>query len=154
MQCTVYSGVKAKAVICLLAGLVLCGCASTVESRRKEKPAAYAELAPEFRPLVDAGRIKVGMPMDAVYIAWGKPSQTVHSESSSGETVTWLYNGTYLQEYRYWSYQPFFYGGYRPYSYAAPYLDYDYVPYNYVRAEVVFQDGVVKQWRTLPQAPY
>src|SRR5687768_1646095 len=146
---------KAKAVmLCLLASLLLCSCASTAESRRKEKLSAYSSLDSEFQTLVDQGRIKVGMPMDAVYIAWGKPSQTIHSESSSGQTVTWLYHGTYLQEYRYWSYRPWSYHGYYPYYYSAPYLDFDYIPHHYVRAEVMFEDGLVKQWRTLPQGRY
>jgi hypothetical protein len=137
---------------CLLTGLLLCGCASTVESRKKENPAAYAGLTDDFRGLVDQGRIKVGMPMDAVYLAWGKPSQVVHGESSAGELLTWLYYGTYLHEYRYWSYEPYFYGGHGyGYWYSAPYLDYDYMPYNYVRAEVTFKDGTVANWRTLPQ---
>jgi len=137
----------------VLIAFVLCGCATTtVESRKKERYTVYAELNDDFRALVDQGRIKVGMPMDAVYIAWGKPSQVVQSESSSGEMVSWLYHGTYLQEYRYWAYQPYFYGGHRHgYFYSAPYLDYDYVPMNFVRAEVTFQDGIVKSWRTLPQ---
>ena len=142
-------------MLSLLASLVLCGCASTVESRRKERASAYASFDPEYRMLVDQGRIKVGMPMDAVYIAWGKPSQIVHSESSAGQTVTWLYHGTYLQEYRYWSYSPWFYHGYYPHAYyGSPMLDYDYIPHHYVRAEVTFNDGLVKQWRTLPQSRY
>jgi hypothetical protein len=32
--------------------------------------------------------------MDAVYIAWGKPSQVLQGESSQGSTITWLYTGT------------------------------------------------------------
>jgi hypothetical protein len=146
---------KPKAVmLLLLASLLLGGCASTIESRRKERTSAYASLDPEFRALVDQGRIKVGMPMDAVYIAWGKPSQIIQSESSGGQTVTWLYHGTYLQEYRYWSYSPWAYHGYYPYYYSSPMLDYDYIPHHYVRAEVTFEDGLVKQWRTLPQGRY
>lgn len=142
-------------ILCLLAGLVLCGCASTVESRKKENLASYTGLNDEFRSLVDQGRIKVGMPMDAVYLAWGKPSQVVHSESSTGETVIWLYHGTSLQEYRYWTYEPYFYSRRgHGYWYSAPYLDYDYVPYNYVRAEVTFKDSLVTHWRTLPHGAY
>ncbi len=137
----------------LLAGLLLLtGCAtSTLEGRKQERHPAYAALPPDQQAAVDSGQIKVGMSMDAVYIAWGKPSQILTGESSNGSTVTWLYQGTYLEEYRYWSYHPYCYGrGY----FASPYLDYDYYPRSYFKAEVIFQDGKVKEWRSLPHPGY
>jgi hypothetical protein len=135
------------------ASLLCCGCAtSTVETRKQERYGVYSELTPEMKSLVDQGKIKVGMPMDAVYIALGKPSQILTGESSKGNLVTWLYHGTYLQEYRYWSYHPYCFG-YR-YYYPAPYLEYDYYPRSYVRAEVTFENGLVKEWRSLPQPGY
>jgi hypothetical protein len=136
----------------LLATLVLGGCAtSTVEKRKEERAAAYAKLSPEFKTAVDVGELKVGMPIDAVYVAWGKPSQIVRGESSSGATTTWLYYGTQLVEYRYWSYGPYWHGSA---YYCSPYPAYDYYPRSYVRAEVVFQNGLVSSWRTLPRAAY
>jgi hypothetical protein len=30
----------------------------------------------------------------------------------------------------------------------------DYVPVGYVKAEVIFEKGVVRQWRTLPSPGY
>src|SRR2546426_160484 len=70
--------------ILALAGALLSGCAtSTIESRKKERYNAYTELSAEQRSAVDAGQIKVGMPKDAVYIAWGKPHQVLVSESSA-----------------------------------------------------------------------
>lgn len=135
-----------------LTALVLTGCAtSTIESRKQERYAAYAALTPEFRAAVDQGRIKVGLPMDAVFIAWGKPSQALTGESSHGSTVTWLYHGTHLQEYRYWSYRYIRYGDR---CWPEPYLEHDYYPRSYVRAEVVFENGVVKEWRSLPAPGY
>ncbi len=139
----------------LLAGLfplLLTGCAtSTIETRKQERQAAYAALAPDQKAAVDAAQIKVGMSMDAVYLAWGKPSQVLTGESSNGPTVTWLYQGTYLQEYRYWSYHPYYYGrGF----YGSPYLDYDYYPRSYIKAEVIFENGKVKEWRSLPRPGY
>lgn len=138
------------AAMCLLGGLLLAGCAtSTVEKRRQERPAAYANLSPEFRSLVDQGRIKVGMSKDAVYIAWGKPSEVIQGESSSGPIETWLYYGSYLQEYSYWRYNDYWYRG--GYFAGAPYMDYDYYPQYYVRGDVTFENGVVKSWRTMPR---
>src|SRR5439155_25130370 len=133
----------------LLAGLVVTGCGRTVDKRREDKEAAYSELSPEFRALVDQGRIKVGMPKDAVYIAWGKPSQIIQGESSGGPIETWLYYGTHLREYQYWRSDDYWYRG--RYFMAAPYLDYDYYPQYYVRGEATFENGIVKSWKTMPR---
>ena len=105
-----------------------------------------------MRSLVDQGQVQIGMPMDAVYISWGKPSQVATGQSPTGKmATTWVYHGTSWREYRYWNYRH--YGG--GYSYPEAYLDYDYIPSSYVAAEVVFEDGVVKTWRNIshPQ-PY
>lgn len=131
-----------------MAGL-LSGCAtSTVETRRQERSAAYASLAPEMRAFVDQGKIKVGMTMDAVYIAWGKPSQILTGESLKGTTTTFLYHGSQLQEHRHWTYRSFRSGD-RWYS--EPYLEHEYYPRSYVRAEIIFEEGLVKEWRSLPE---
>lgn len=133
-----------------LAAAVLCGCATaTVESRKQEKYGAYSELSPEMREAVDKGQIKIGMSMDAVYIAWGKPSRVLTGESSGGTAVTWLYYGTTMQEHRYWGYR-YGYGG-RGYRYYGPRMEVDYSPVNYTRAEVIFEGGVVKSWRTMAE---
>lgn len=137
-----------------LAALLLGGCATTgtVESRKQERYNAYAELTPEHKSTVDLGQIKVGMNMDAVYIAWGKPSQILAGESSQGSTLTWLYYGTYYEWHHYWSYHSYCYG---PYGYyGAPYFGYDYYPRSYIRAEVHFQQGLVREWRSLPAPRY
>lgn len=124
-----------------LAGLWLAGCAasSTVGSRRQERAAAYAGLSAEAKGLVDQGRIQVGMSTDAVYIAWGAPAEVLQSEDQSGAATVWVYYGGWMEETRYWSHR---------------HLLRDYQPRTYVRAEVVFVNGVVKSWRTLPQPAY
>lgn len=138
------------AVLVTIAILLVAGCAtrSNVESRKKERYGAYSQLAPEFRTLVDQGNIKIGMPMDAVYIAWGKPSQIIGGESVQGKVVTWLYSDSYLQGYTYWGNRHSY--GRRGY-YNSPTLEHDYYPQNYVAAEVNFANGVVRDWRTLPR---
>src|SRR5207248_9473 len=91
-------------LLMLLTGVLLAGCAAnTMEMRRRERAAAYAGLTPDSKVLVDQGRIKVGMPMDAVYIAWGPPSQMLQSESAGGAATVWLYEGGWMEENRYWS---------------------------------------------------
>ena len=136
----------------LLLALVAVGCVtpSTVASRKVERAPAYAALQPEERALVDQGHIKVGLTEDAVYLAWGSPSQIQRSETAAGATTTWLYTGTGYQELRYWNYHRFDYGygyGRRGYVQPLPTLDYDYVPYRYTAAEVVFENGAVKSWK-------
>jgi hypothetical protein len=145
------SGQMMKAAPCLLFGaLFLLGCASSsVETRKQERYGAYSALPAETRSLVDHGQIKLGMNMDAVYVAWGKPSQILGGESAQGATTTWVYHGSYLEEHRYWSHRYAYYGHCYP---TGPYLDYDYYSRSYVKAVVVFDDhGVVKEWRHLPQ---
>ncbi|MFM1768109.1 MAG: hypothetical protein RJA22_638 [Verrucomicrobiota bacterium] len=135
-----------------LAGLLaplLTGCAtSRLEHRKQERYDAYTALPAPQRAAVDAGRIAMGMPMDAVYIAWGKPSRVVESESAAGKFTVWLYHDTYLQSVSYWGYR--WYPGSHHYPYYSPSLMLDYVPVGYVRAEVIFEKGAVKEWRTLP----
>ena len=146
---------KAVMMLLLVAVTFLCGCATTIEDRRKERLSVYSQLPPEMQALVDKGQIKVGMPKDAVYIAWGKPDQIIQSESDQGRTETWIYYGSSLRPYHYWSYNgwgPFYHDHYF-YS-PAPYLETDYYPQYYVSAEVMFQNDRVVSWRSLPRPPY
>lgn len=132
--------------------VVVTGCkSSTVETRRVERSAAYSSLPADQRELVDKGQIRVGMSQDAVYIAWGKPAQVVASEDKSGRKTQWLYHGTWLEENRYWSYREVSRDGR---TYLERYLDRDYNPRDYIRAEITFQNGVVASWRTLPRPLY
>ena len=142
-----------KHVSLLLLAAALLGCAtSTVESRRQERMAAYNALTAEERELVDRGQIKVGMNQDAVYVAWGRPSQVLQGESGAGGvTTTWLYHGTWMEETRYWSYREVPYQGG---VYLERYLDRDYHPRDYLSAEIVFAGGKVARWRTLPRPVY
>lgn len=127
--------------VLLLVAVVMVGCAtSSIESRRQERMTSYASLSPEVKSAVDAGQIRRGMTSDAVYIAWGKPSQILQQEDERGPVTTWLYHGSYLEETRYW-----------PYRARVP--NYDYNIRGYVSAEVIFQNGVVTNWRTLPKPP-
>ncbi|MDB6111599.1 MAG: hypothetical protein JWR69_3349 [Pedosphaera sp.] len=129
-----------KSLLGLLVIVLFAGCATpTVESRKQERYAAYQALSPELKAAVDHGSIKAGMSMDAVYIAWGQPAQVLQGGNAGGESTTWLYEGGYLEETRYWGYRR---------------VHYDYNPRSYVRAEIVFVNGVVKEWHTLPQPVY
>lgn len=137
------------ALLPLVLALAAAGCAtSSIQSRRDERLGAYNSLPAEQRLAVDSGQIKVGMTEDAVYIAMGKPSQILRGENAAGAMTTWLYFGTTFDEFRTWNmpYQTY-YGRW----YGGPYISYHYAPRSYVRAEVRFEAGVVKEWRSLPE---
>ncbi|MGI8966235.1 MAG: hypothetical protein ACR2H1_09145, partial [Limisphaerales bacterium] len=132
----------------ILLVIFLTGCAtSTIPSRRQEKLSFYATLSPEDKELVDKGQIKIGIPSAAVYIAWGAPSKIMRGESDEGATTTWLYYGTHWQEYRFWNYRQVLVG--RGQFFVEPYLDFQYEPSSYLRAEILFVNDQVKSWRTL-----
>jgi hypothetical protein len=136
-----------------LAGLLGAGCASpsTVTTRKQERAAAYAALSAEHQALVDAGRVAVGMGEDAVYMAWGKPAQVLQSGDATGLRTTWLYHGNTTDTYQYWHYYPMPRpgGGYA----MARTLQRDIDVREYVSAELVFKDGVLQSFRTLPRPP-
>lgn len=130
-------------ILLLLAVVVAAGCATTtIQSRKQQRAAAYASFSPQIKALVNQGRIGVGMTPDAVYIAWGKPDEVLQSGNKSGVYTTWVYRGAFLEETRYWIGRRF------------PHLAHDYEPRSYVRAEIVFANGKVQSWRTLPQPAY
>ena len=136
-------------LLLFLGALLLYGCStSTIETRRKERAAAYGTLAQEEKELVDRGQIKSGMSQDAVYIAWGPPAQILQNQvGNNGVQTVWLYEGTTMQETRYWTFREV---PSRGHVFLERYLDRDYDPRNYVSAEIVFVGGKVASWRTLP----
>jgi hypothetical protein len=133
-----------RAFLLLLSALILNGCAtvSTIQSREKERASAYAAFSPEIKALVNQGRIEAGMTADEVYIAWGQPDEILQSGDQRGEFTTWVYRSAFLEETRYWVGRRY------------PHLAFDYEPRSYVRAEIVFANGVVQSWHTLPQPAY
>ena len=139
-------------ILAVLSALFAAGCASsTVESRRTERMAAYSALPADQRALVDQGQVRVGMNQDAVYIAWGAPQQKTQSEDGGGLSETWVYHGSTLDTYNYWTFRE------RTDRQGRVYLDRvmetDRQIHSYVSAEITFTDGQVKSWRTYPTPP-
>ena len=77
--------------------LSLSGC-STIDSRIKEKSAAFAALDAATQDKVRLGRIEVGFTTDLVYISHGAPDERLTTTSATGTDETWIYN-SYRQEY-------------------------------------------------------
>ena len=91
------------------------------------------------------------MNSDAVYLAWGPPAEILENETESGHITTWIYHGQWLEETRFWTYREVAHDGT---TFLERYVDRDYYPRSYIRAEIYFQNGKVTRWRTLPRPPY
>jgi hypothetical protein len=135
------------AVVALLTG---CAATPTLEQRRAQRAAAYAELTAADKALVDAGRIRIGMNEDAVFIAWGKPDEVTESEDQNGLLKQWVYRSFYFTENRYWTYRegPGVAG--QPIVFER-FLQTDLDSRSYISAQITFKDGKVVNWRTLPK---
>lgn len=141
---------------------------TTVETRIQEKQAAFNSMSPRDRALVQQGKIHEGMSQDAVYIAWGPPSQRIPGRYRGAIVETWVYDATAAGDYP----GPFyygsgygyglgygFYGGYRSRFRRGPFF-YDpfYDPYFYNHANILrypertvsFQNGRVIGFQFLP----
>ena len=56
-------------------------------------------MSPSDQALVTHGRIRVGMSRDAVYIAWGAPSQRGEGRYRRNSVETWIYYDTSVGDY-------------------------------------------------------
>ena len=147
--------------------LFFAGC-TTIDTRIAERPEAFRSMSPADQALVQSGRIREGMSRDAVYIAWGPPSQRAPGRNRGNIVETWIYDATAAGDYP----GPFYYGGryghglgygyfggYR-HRFGRRHYFYDpfYDPYFYNRANIVryperivsFQGGRVISFQFLP----
>ena len=97
-------------------GLCLTSC-ETLENRISEHQDMFNSLSPGDQALVRAGKIRSGMSMNAVWLAWGSPSQKTVGEMRGRPTETWIYvesrsAGYGSAYYPYYGYGPHFYGGF------------------------------------------
>ena len=131
------------------AGLMLASCVpATPQYRIQKEPGKYDPLSEKHKELVQKGQITRGMPQDAVYLAWGRPSQAFQGSKNGRAAERWDYAGTQAVPTN------GFYGayGYGPYRYYNPYLysgygigpEVAYVPYRI--ASVWFIENKVDSW--------
>ena len=96
------------------AALLFTGC-GTPGTRISQHPDIYQGLSSQDQALVSQGRIRPGMTMGAVWLAWGTPEQKIPGYGRGRPTETWVY-------LRYET--PPSYGG--PYYYGP--FDWSYIP--------------------------
>ena len=128
----------------LLLGILGCASAPTdprkIAKRRVERASAYQALTPEQRSLVDRGQVQVGMPEDAVFIAWGKPAQVLRRGDATGEETTWLYSRSTTDQFVNWNYVEV--RGRDGNRYLDRVVTTEYAFQDYVSARLTFRDSL------------
>lgn len=131
-------------IMALLAAccLAIAGCASmTVDGRIEQNYDAFNRLSPAQQAEVRAGRVAVGMPETAVYMALGAPSARAERVTEQGgHELMWIYSR--LAPVAVWPVD------YYPYGWpASPQWVYQKEPV----AKIIFRDGKVASWeQSLP----
>lgn len=68
---------------------------STPQQRIEKNIAKYTALPAEHQELVKRGELARGMSADAVYLAWGRPSQQYQGMQNKELTERWDYTGSH-----------------------------------------------------------
>ncbi|MFL6542290.1 MAG: hypothetical protein ACJ8I9_03905 [Chthoniobacterales bacterium] len=154
---------RAFLIAAACSALFLAGC-STTQTRIKDRPDLFQTLSAQDQALVQQGEIRVGMPMNGVWLAWGEPNQKGAGRNGPRPIETWIYWGTTDA-----GYGPFYGGygmGYGGYGYLRRggfhhrgfYYDPFYDPFFYSHMNIVqyperfvsFENGRVVAYSHLP----
>ncbi|MEI8038162.1 MAG: hypothetical protein WCJ14_07205 [Verrucomicrobiota bacterium] len=143
-------------------GLWLTACVpSTPQTRIQENPRQFSALNAKQQALIQQGQICRGMPTEAVYLAWGRPSGSFQGSQDGKATERWDYAGLHPVQttsfYGGYGYGDFGgYGGYGRYGYGrygrygGPVVGFGYGPQvayvPYRTASVWFIDQRVDAW--------
>lgn len=124
--------------------------ASTPQTRIDKNPQLFQALTPAQQDLVSHGRIERGLPMDGVFLAWGRPDRAVEWDRSGSRLERWTYLGMRpVHSYSIgWGISPGWGGwhGWDPYydSYLFGGPSVEWVPYPVSRVD--FRHGKVTDW--------
>lgn len=77
---------------------LLSGC-SSFASRAKEKAPLFSVLDASTQARLEARHIQIGDTADMVYIALGRPNETLEKTTASGTAEIWIYSA-YWEEYQ------------------------------------------------------
>ena len=137
----------------LAAAIVMVSCApSTPQARIQQSPQMFERLSEKHKSLVERGQISRGMQPDAVYLAWGHPSNTMMGSYKGKNSERWDYTGSRpIYTTNFFGSYGYGYGGYhghRGYRYSGMGLgigpEISYVPTHI--ASVWFIDRRVDSW--------
>lgn len=80
-------------MVCGVSAAALVACSAvTPMDRIESNPAMFRMLSPEHQALVQQGRICEGMSKDAVFLAWGEPSEAPMAGQKEGKSFEkWNY---------------------------------------------------------------
>lgn len=139
-----------RSFLVLALGVLVSCTASTPQTRIAKNPAMFQALTPTQQDLVSRGRIDRGLPMDGVFLAWGRPDRVVEWDRSGSRLERWTYLGLRpIHTYSFgvgvgpgwggWNrwdpwYDPAFFGG----------PSVEWVPYPVARVD--FRRGRVSDW--------
>ena len=123
--------------------VLVAGCQSSGVARRKtQSMEAYLALDAATRRLVDKGKIQNGMDTNAVFIAWGPPTDVFSVDIPGGQRLVWNYE------------EPWFYEGKRLVPrgsdrYGRPIYAVERwrVPITYLAKSVTFAGAKAIQWK-------
>ena len=130
-------------VLVILCGVVGC---STPESRLRERPEAFSNMADNLRSAALKGEIQKGMGADAVYVALGPPARITSNIKDGKKVDLWIYTRVESEEISGLQ------GGGESFDPHAPtYRRYSPIKLTHPRDdfEVQFEDGKVVNWRDL-----
>lgn len=87
--------------------LLMASCTAPANRRIQENPAAYSQLSPEQKSLVQHGDVAKGMSKDAVKLAWGGPDRQTKEELQGVLCDKWIYTGyVSIEGYHLYSVRP------------------------------------------------
>ena len=92
-------------IFSLAAGLLVFTSCSTTETRISKHPEIYQSLSSKDQAFVSQGQIRAGMPVNAVWLAWGSPDRKIVGNMRGRSTETWIY--VQYQTYPYPYYGPY-----------------------------------------------
>ncbi len=115
---------------------------------------AYSTFGAETRNLVNKGRIQNGMDTNAVFIAWGRPTDAfIVNVPGDGQRLIWNYEATWAYEFKPRT-PPESYATRRTTSEEARRTVRWRVPITYVAKSVTFALGKVIEWKKYDPPAY
>ena len=122
---------------------MIAGCQSSgVAQRRVERTGAYQSMDAAMRNLVNQGKVQNGMDTNAVFIAWGPPTDAFTVDIPGGQRLIWTYEKEWVYEGK-----RFLPRGSDEYGRPIYAIERWRRPITYAARSATFADGKVIQWK-------